>query len=112
MNAIQRIAACSSLLLLGLTSTSSFAGGDPAAGQKKAQACIACHGQGGLSTSPTYPILAGQQEDYLVQALTDYQKGNRKNPIMAGMASPLKKQDIADLAAYFAKQTSPLAVKR
>lgn len=81
------------------------AGGDAAAGEKKAETCAACHGPGGAKpTTPDYPILAGQHPDYLRQALTSYQKGKRKNAIMAGMAAPLSKQDIADLAAYFASQ--------
>ncbi|MCA3130080.1 MAG: c-type cytochrome [Betaproteobacteria bacterium] len=83
------------------------AGGNAAAGEKKAETCAACHGPGGAKpATPDYPVLAGQHADYLRQALTAYQKGKRKNAIMSGMAAPLSKQDIADLAAYFASQKS------
>lgn len=87
-----------------LTSTSILAAGDPAAGKEKSQACAACHGPDGNSPSPQFPILAGQYADYLVHALTAYQTGKRKNPIMQPMAAPLSEQDKEDLAAYYASQ--------
>ncbi len=85
-------------------------GGNAAAGKEKAAAvCAACHGADGVkSIDPSYPILAGQYPDYLARALSEYQKGTRKNPIMMGMAAPLTKQEIADLAAYYASLPSPL----
>ena len=85
-------------------------GGNIAAGKQKADAaCAACHGPDGVKAlDPSYPILAGQYQDYLVRALNEYQKGTRKNPIMMGMAAALTKQEIADLAAYYASLPSPL----
>lgn len=85
-------------------------GGNIAAGKAKADAaCAACHGADGIkSIDPSYPILAGQYQDYLARALTEYQKGTRKNPIMMGMAAALTKQEVADLAAYYASLPSPL----
>ncbi|MBA2410499.1 MAG: cytochrome c [Gammaproteobacteria bacterium] len=95
-------------MLLALSVTLFFnvahAEGDPAAGKKTAQQCASCHGPDGNSTSPTYPKLAGQHEDYLTQALHDYKSGARENSTMAGMAGPLSEQDIEDLAAYFSQQ--------
>lgn len=85
-----------------------LAEGNIAAGQQKSQACAACHGANGISTSDQFPILAGQYRDYLIQALHEYQKGERKNPIMAGMAKPLSEQDVQDLAAYFSSLPGPL----
>lgn len=95
-----------SLTVLALTSGLAQAGGNAAAGQKKAQeVCAACHGEGGAKpTTPDYPILAGQPADYLQHTLKAYKSGKRKNPIMAGMAATLSKQEIADLAAYFSQQ--------
>jgi len=72
-----------------------------ARGQEKAAVCTACHGQGGTSTTGNWPTLAGQHEDYLKQALSQYQAGGRKDPVMAGQALNLTDEDIADLAAYF-----------
>ena len=81
--------------------------GDPAKGKEKAaQVCAACHGaEGNKPSAPDQPVLAGQYEDYLVRALTDYKIGRRTNPIMKGFAGQLSKQDIEDLAAWFSSQT-------
>ena len=91
------------LLAVGLSSPS-FAGGHAAAGKEKSSACAGCHGADGNSTSPDFPRLAGQHADYIESALGQYKSGKRKNPIMAGMAKNLSKQDVADLAAYFSSQ--------
>jgi cytochrome c553 len=74
-----------------------------------AQTCVACHGPDGVGIMPQYPNLSGQHADYLSRALTDYQKGARKNPIMAGFAGPLKPQEIEALAEYYASQKPALA---
>ena len=84
-------------------SAQSYAG-DPAAGKEKAKACAACHGENGVSQAPDFPKLAGQYQDYLVRALSDYKSGVRKNAIMAGQVANLKREDIADLAAYYSSQ--------
>jgi cytochrome c553 len=78
---------------------------DPAAGAAKAkEVCAACHGMDGNSATADYPKLGGQHEDYLAKALRDYKSGARKNPIMAGFAGALTRQDIANLAAHYASQ--------
>lgn len=88
--------------------------GNPENGKAKAaQVCAACHGADGAKpTAPENPILAGQHEDYLAKALSDYKSGKRSNAIMKGFAGQLSKQDIADLAAWFASQASPLKTAR
>jgi cytochrome c553 len=45
-----------------------------------------------------------------LRALTDYKSGARKNAIMAGMAAPLTKEDIANLAAYYASLPGPMKI--
>ena len=95
-------------LLLGLAGTA-VAGGDPTAGANKAKPCSACHSTDGNATQDQqYPRLAGQYADYLSRALHEYKTGERKNPIMAGMAAPLSDQDIEDIAAYFASRPGKL----
>jgi len=73
-------------------------------GKEKAIVCTACHGETGVSALPNWPILAGQHEDYLRQALTQYKLDSRKDPVMAGQVVSLSDEDIKDLAAYFAAQ--------
>lgn len=78
------------------------ADGNPELGRAKSTACTACHGEDGRGIAPNYPVLAGQHVEYLVHALTQYRSGERKNAIMAGFATNLSDDDIADLAAWYA----------
>jgi cytochrome c553 len=71
---------------------------------KAGQTCVACHGNDGIGIMPEYPNLAGQHADYIEQALKAYRAGQRKNPIMGGMAAPLKDADIKALAQYYSSQ--------
>ena len=90
---------------IALVSATAFAAaGDAEAGRKKSQPCQACHGQNGMSVSPDFPNLAGQNEDYIVHALKHYKNGKRKNPIMQAQVANLSPKDIMDLAAYFSHQ--------
>jgi cytochrome c553 len=72
--------------------------------QKVRRDCSACHGEGGMSMMPGVPVLTGQHEDYLVYALNAYSSGARKDPTMGPIAARLKPDEVAQLAAYFAKQ--------
>ncbi|MDW3095428.1 MAG: cytochrome c [Gammaproteobacteria bacterium] len=81
---------------------SAVAGGNVAAGKEKSQTCVACHGDAGMSAVATFPNIAGQYEDYLYVALTDYKSGERNNAIMSGIVAALNDQDMKDLAAYYA----------
>jgi cytochrome c553 len=101
------------LLALALAGGVQAAGNAAAGKAKAAEVCVACHGADGAKPStPDQPILAGQHYDYLVRALTDYRTGARTNPIMKGFAATLSKQDIENLAAWFASQKSPLHEQR
>ena len=75
------------------------------------EVCQACHGMDGNSQVPDNPKLGGQYPDYLAKALRDYQTGLRKNPVMAGFVDKLSRQDIENLAAYYASQPAVLATK-
>lgn len=82
------------------------------AGQRKAQeVCASCHGLDGNSPVPNFPKIGGQARTYLEKVLNDYKSGERKDPIMAGMAANLSKEDIENLAFYYSSQ-SGLYVKR
>lgn len=78
------------------------AGGSKSSGFEAAQSCAACHGQNGISLSPSWPTLAGQYEDYLVHALSQYRDGSRTDPVMAPMAAMLSEADVQKIAKYFA----------
>ena len=90
--------------VLALAAFGASAADIQAGAAKVKEICAACHGVDGNSPTPDYPKLAGQHRDYLEKALRDYKSGARKNPIMAGFAGALSKQDIENLAAYFESQ--------
>jgi cytochrome c553 len=83
----------------------------PGAVPPAAALCTSCHGQDGVAITAMYPSLAGQHEDYLVRAVSEYQKGGRKNPIMKGLAASLKDEDIAVIARYFSGLTPALSTE-
>jgi cytochrome c553 len=77
--------------------------GQPANGAEgKAAVCAGCHGDGGVSTNPVWPNLAGQHDTYLVEALKAYQSGARDNAMMAATAKALSEADMHEIASHFA----------
>ncbi|MBL1264099.1 c-type cytochrome [Candidatus Methylomicrobium oryzae] len=84
-------------------------GGNAHKGRELAANCTACHGEIGISSIPDYPSLTGQLPTYLFKQLQDYADGSRDNPLMAGIAKGLSKQDMADLSAWFASLPPPPA---
>jgi cytochrome c553 len=92
-----------SAYLASIGSDSVAAGGTRGATLNEAASCAACHGENGISMSPTWPTLAGQHEDYLVKALTQYRDGTRTSAVMAPMAMALNDADIDLLARYFSR---------
>jgi cytochrome c553 len=90
-------------LLLALASSPAFAKGDPARGKPLAYTCTGCHGIADYKNAyPSYrvPKIAGQNEQYIVAALTGYKKGERNHATMQAHAQSFSDQDIADIAAY------------
>jgi len=66
--------------------------------------CNRCHGRDGRSTDPRFPILAGQDETYLIKALKLYHGGERQSTLMQAMSFLMAESDITKLAAYYARQ--------
>jgi cytochrome c553 len=94
-------------LLLGLSAGSVAAElkGDAAAGATKSAVCTACHGLNGNSVNPEWPVIAGQNAIYTHDQVVRIKNGARIAPLMQPMVQNLTDQDIADLAAFYAKQT-------
>jgi len=94
-----------SLLALFAVSGTSQAAGDAEAGKAKAQVCFSCHGVNGNSVNPAWPKLAGQHPGYIAKQLADFKAGDERNdPLMLGQVMSMSPQDMADLAAFFARQ--------
>jgi cytochrome c553/nitrate/TMAO reductase-like tetraheme cytochrome c subunit len=107
---IRNVAAYFSKTKCGVT------GGDKAKailGKAKAANCAACHSVGGLygpgaigvSGTPTWPNLAGQNADYLANTLKSYQDGGRTHAVMTSVAKTLNADDIDNLSAYYASMS-------
>jgi cytochrome c553 len=103
---------------LGLSFDASAQGaevkGSAAAGEKKAAMCIGCHGIPDYkATFPEVyrvPMISGQGAKYIVSALTQYRKGDRKHPTMRGIATSLTDQDMADLAEFYSTEAKADAI--
>ena len=97
-----------------------LAAGDAEAGKAVAEKfnCASCHGKDLNSPiDPTYPKLAGQHADYIVEALKEYQRGTggpngRGNAIMAAQAKSLSHTDILNVAAYIHSLPGNLVLKK
>jgi cytochrome c553 len=99
------------LALAGAVSTAQAQdAGDAKKGHDKAAMCIGCHGIVGYQASfpEVYkvPMISGQNAKYIATALNEYKKGDRKHPTMRGIAASLSDADIADLAAFYEKNTN------
>jgi len=63
------------------------------------QGCTACH-----NPANPAPHLDGQLATYLYRQLQDFKGGSRQDPVMTALAAGLSDQDMADLAAWYARQ--------
>src|SRR5262249_25575704 len=79
-------------------------GADVDAGRRKAAPCAACHGADGNATIPGTPSLAGQPIFFTHWQLIKFRDGRRKDAQMSPFAQSLTREDMADLAAFYAAQ--------
>jgi cytochrome c553 len=63
--------------------------------------CERCHGVEGNSTDPRFPMLAGQEAEYLGAALQSYTGNTRENSAMHAMSGPLSPADIERIIDYY-----------
>ena len=75
--------------------------------EDKAQICAACHGEKGLPTELSIPIIWGQNAGYLYLQLRDFQKGARNDKRMTPIAQSVAKEDTLALAEYFSVKPWP-----
>lgn len=101
---------CAWLLILGTAwAAPVFASGDAKLGEPLVITCVACHGDGGNSTTPAFPKLAGQGEKYLLKQLKDIKTGARVVAEMTGVLDKLSDADMANIAAFFASKSMQLS---
>jgi cytochrome c553 len=80
---------------------------DVTAGKEKAELCVGCHGENGISETENIPSLAGQQDQFIQWQLVFFRAGSRKNEQMQPIVEELNNEDIRNLGAYFASLTPP-----
>ena len=100
---MKRILLSAAGLALALAALPAAAKGDPENGKALFYTCTGCHGiEDYKNAYPTYrvPKVGGQNEQYLIGALTSYKKGERKHPTMQAQAQSFTEQEIADIAAW------------
>ncbi len=79
--------------------------GNPERGARTAAAkCAGCHGLDGNSPDPRYPKLADQSPSYLYWQLWAFKQGDRRSDVMAGIATGLSDDEMADAASFYARQ--------
>ncbi|MBN1238749.1 MAG: cytochrome c4 [Gammaproteobacteria bacterium] len=95
------------LLLAAAAATTPAAASRPsdAAMAERLEACAACHGEAGRSSSERYfPSIAGKPAGYLESQLHNFRDGRRRHTIMEAMLALMSDEYLADIAAYYARQ--------
>lgn len=74
----------------------------------KSKACQTCHGaDGNTPLLPTYPKLAGQNPEYLIQQIKDIRDGKRTNGLSAAMkplVGNLRDSEIKAISEWLSSQ--------
>ena len=104
-NAINLSLIVSASLFFALSGNSVAKDGDGAT-LYTAKICNTCHGADAKTpTMKTYPKLAGQSEEYLLQQMKDFKSGARTNSqaaLMKAMLNSVTEDDMKVLSAYIA----------
>src|SRR3954447_7131196 len=77
--------------------------------EEKLPACLACHGEKGISETPEVPSLAGMPADFTLIQLFLFRQGTRKVEIMNDLAKDMTDDDLRKFAEYFSKLPPPKA---
>jgi cytochrome c553 len=97
---------CIALGLAALASIPAHAA-DVASGKEKAELCVGCHGEGGISQTENIPSLAGQPDQFIQWQLVFFRSGTRKSEEMQPVVEQISNEDIRNLGAYLASLTPP-----
>lgn len=73
-------------------------------GKKVTLFCANCHGDGGNSSRPDIPNLAGQNPAYLLEQVKKFADGRRRNDFMQGMIKAMSDEEKVSVAVYLASQ--------
>jgi cytochrome c553 len=99
------------IMLAAIACGSPVSAADVVAGKAKAELCIGCHGENGISQMENMPSLAAQPDLFIQWQLVFFRAGTRKNEQMQPIVEQLSNEDIRNLGAYFASLEPPKAAK-
>lgn len=75
------------------------------AGRERAVLCNSCHGEDGNSAKPDVPNLAGQNAGYLLNQISRFADGSRKDFVMNQLAGNFSSEDKINLAIFYYSST-------
>ena len=96
------------LLIILAASLVTIGAGNTDSVKDKVATCVACHGQDGNSMVGFWPSLAGQNANYLVRQLQHIKSGKRSIAVMAGLLDNFSKEDLSDIAAFYASKNNTI----
>lgn len=102
-----RVALARTMLAVAMACGSAANAADIAAGKQKAELCVGCHGEGGISQMEKVPSLAAQPDQFIQWQLVFFRAGTRKNEQMQPIVEQLTNDDIRNLGAYYASLPPP-----
>ena len=73
------------------------------AGRQLAASCATCHGTDGRGQG-AMPVLAGISKDYFLEQMRAFTSGKRAATVMHQLAKGYSKEQVEQLADYFANQ--------
>src|SRR5260370_33616504 len=80
---------------------------DIAAGKEKAELCVGCHGEDGISQTENIPSLAGQPDQFIQRQLVFFRSRTRKSEPMQPIGEQINNEDIRHLGPYRAPLPPP-----
>ncbi len=75
--------------------------------EERLAACLACHGEKGVSEAPEVPSLAGMPEKFTLIQLYLFRERMRKIEIMNDVAKGMTNDDLRKFSEYFARLAPP-----
>jgi cytochrome c553 len=99
---VMRVALAGAMLAMTIACGSAAGAADIAAGKEKAELCVGCHGENGVSQMENIPSLAAQPDQFIQWQLVFFRAGTRKNEQMQPIVEQLTNEDIRNLGAYYA----------
>ena len=102
-----RLGLAVTVLVTAIACAAPAAAADIAAGKEKAELCVGCHGENGISQMENTPSLAAQPDQFIQWQLVFFRAGTRKNEQMQPIVEQLNNDDIRNLGAYYASLPPP-----